>query len=80
MKGEGWSRGWRMQEMFNHSGDEKILEGRDTTRVSCLLNVCLIIPCHLLNAVCPTFNLSNSLIDKDHLIVSDVTVYENYGT
>lgn len=41
--------------MFSHSGDESILEGCDTTHASCLLSVYLIIPCYLVNAICPTF-------------------------
>lgn len=41
--------------MFSHSGDESILESCDTTHASCLLSVYLIIPCYLVNAICPTF-------------------------
>lgn len=52
---EAWEEDAREREMFSHSGDESILEGRDTTRASCLLNVYLIIPCYLVNAICPTF-------------------------
>lgn len=58
--------------MFNHSGDERILEGHDTARASCRLSIYLIIPCHLVNAICPTFLFPESSAAEDHLIASCV--------
>ena len=80
--GEGWRRGRRMWEMFNHSGHERILEGRDTTRASRLLRTCLIIPCHLVNAICPTFFfffffflVSGSYLIGSHVCLSGCRTY-----
>lgn len=64
--------GWRMREMFKHSEDESVLEGRDTTSASCLLRIYLIIPCHLVNAICPSFFVSSSSAAEKHLIASHV--------
>lgn len=60
--------------MFNHSGDERILEGRDIARASCLLCIYLIIPCHLVNAICPTSFFPESSAGENHLIGSFVCV------
>ncbi len=60
----------RMQEMFNHSGDERMLVGHDTTRASCLLSIYSIIPCDLVNVVCPTFFFLGSLAAENDLMAS----------
>lgn len=52
--------------MFNHSGDERILGGRDTTCASCLLSIYSVIPCHLANAFCPTFFFAGSSAAENH--------------